>query len=469
MTERAPTKRRRSHGHGVCSGSGGVACAWPPPRIRKRNASAVSQPDRDEFPSAGSDLIFQPHRIALCVAGSSIVIGALFSFAATQAWASPTAPPTIHARAAALASSDGTVLWSSRGENPRHVASVIKLLTALVVREKADLDEVVVVPRRATVLESGAGLVKGQKLTVRQLLQIMLVHSANDAAEALAVHVGGSEKEFVAMMNAKAKELGLKHTHAVDAHGLSKREVSTAEDLTIVARHVLADPVLASIVQQTKASVPRGKGKPTTVGTTDRLLGRYPGMLGLKTGYTDPAGYCFVGAAKHGDTTLIGVVLGTDSSSARFTEMRRLLDWGFSHTEVRDVVSSGVPSGVATVTGGETGSAVLQAERSLSVATLSGGSPITTAAVCPDCVSAPVRRGQQVGTLEVRKGAAVLATVPLVAVADVPAATPVQKLVAAIPASSRGAIGGWQGAMAWVVEQWRALSSTTVRAVLGSG
>lgn len=228
---------------------------------------------------------------------------------------------------------DGSqTIWSRRVNARRPVASTIKMLNALVVMEHGSLDETVTVPRAAArIKDGGVGLYAGQQITVRKLLELMLVLSANDAAETLAIHVGGSEAAFVQMMNAKAAALGLTRTHAVDPHGLSKRERSTASDLVILARNVMADPVLRDIVSRPRASVRRRNGRVVTYRATNKLLGSYAGMEGVKTGYTIPAGFCLVAVARRGDVELVAVVLGAKSNAGRFAEMRRLLDYGFAH------------------------------------------------------------------------------------------------------------------------------------------
>ena len=251
---------------------------------------------------------------------------------------------------------DGTELWTRNADSKRAVASTIKLLNALVVLDHANLDDTVVVSHKAVMAvdEGGVGLVSGQRLTVRQLMTMMLVASANDAAEVLAVHVAGSESKFVEMMNAKAASLGLKNTRAVDPHGLSKRERSSAADLAVIARELMAYPEMREIVAKKSVVVPGPKGSRSVYASTDKLLGHYAGIEGVKTGFTNPAGYCFVGAAKRGDTELVGVVLGAGSNAERFAEMRKLLDWGFAHyrttgrslpTRLRSAWSrSGVPA-----------------------------------------------------------------------------------------------------------------------------
>jgi D-alanyl-D-alanine carboxypeptidase (penicillin-binding protein 5/6) len=311
---------------------------------------------------------------------------------------------------------DGQVLlWSRRPDQQRKVASTIKLLNALVVRKNAKLDEVVVVqPKAAAIWDGEVGLVAGQKLTVDQLLQMMLVASANDAAEALAIHIGGSEANYVRMMNAEAKRLGLTRTRAADPHGLGKREVSTANDLTVLAREALKDPVLRKMVIQKYVSVPQRGAKPRIVKSTDHLLGSYPGIQGVKTGFTNPAGYCFVSAAKRGDVELVGVVLGAKSNKARFAETRKLLDWGFKHYRNREVVSKDETAGVVAVLGGVEATVSVHPASSLSALEFDGD-PFTRVVQIATSTPAPVAVGQEVGQVLVLRRDSVVATVPLVA------------------------------------------------------
>ena len=330
-------------------------------------------------------------------------------------------PPAVTAPSALLITSGGKVLWSRQPSTPRRVASTIKMLNALVVRERASLDETVTVAKQAAAIDDGdVGLKAGQVLTVRQLLEMMLVASANDAAEALALHIGGSEASYVKLMNAKAASLGLTGTHAMDPHGLGKRETSTAEDLSILARQVMADPVLCEIVSKTRVSVPRTKGKASTVSSTDELLRRYRGLQGVKTGYTRPAGFCFVGAARRGDLQLFGVVLGTGSNAERFSQMRTLLDWGFANYRLARPVSAGTTMAVVPVIGGVDTSVTAIASREVTLTVFAGDGPPTTRLVVDDAVSAPVAVGQQVGVVEVSHDGAKIASVPLVAAQAIP-------------------------------------------------
>lgn len=355
---------------------------------------------------------------------------------------------------------DGTELWSRSAEDRRAVASTIKLLNALVVLDNASLDDTVTVSHKAVVAvdEGGVGLYTGQRLTVRQLMSMMLVRSANDAAEVLAVHVAGSESKFVAMMNAKAKELGLEGVRAVDPHGLGDRTRCSAASLAVIARELMAYPEIRKIVLKRKVTVPGRGGSRQIFSSTNQLLGSYPGIEGLKTGYTDPAGYCFVGMAKRGDTELIGVVLGADSGSARFDEMRELLDWGFGHYCVRQLVSDKATIGVVTI--GRAGEATVSVRPadSFSMVQTVGSEPASVTVTLPPAVYTSVWRGQQLGLVEVRQAGSVVATIPLLAEAAVsdPAVrcpVPVKKEQPTKPPS-----GAWERVVRWLTNATGKLS-----------
>lgn len=327
--------------------------------------------------------------------------------------------PAVTVPSAIVMMRDGRVIWSRDPSASRRVASTIKMLNALVVRENAELDEVVTVSRKAAATPDGMGLVRGQRFTVRQLLAFMLVASANDAAEALAIHIAGSETAYVAMMNAKARRLGLKDTHAVDPHGLSKREHSTAQDLSVLARELMKDPELRSVVLLRKVRVRRPNGTYVTVAATNKLLGRYTGIEGVKTGFTNPAGYCLVSAAQRGRFELFGAVLGAQTLDGRFAQTRSLLDWGFAHVRWRRLVAQGEVCASATITSGTVATLPLYAAREASGAVVTAGSGITRTTIIPREIRAPIRKGQQLGVLTVAQAGVVLSHVALLASADV--------------------------------------------------
>ena len=304
---------------------------------------------------------------------------------------------------------DGHVLWSKHANTPRHVASTIKMLNALVVLDRAKLTDTVVVTKQAQTRNGGVWLGAGQRLTVRQLLDMMLIHSANDAATVLALHVGGTQARFVAMMNAKAASLGLTHTHAVDPDGVSGKEVSTAEDLSVLGRQIMASRVLRPIVGRAWVSVPQWRGKPVKFASTDLLIGHYEGLEGIKTGFTTGAGFCYVAAAKRGGVELLGVVLGAQSESARFSAMRVLLDWGFSHSHVQQVVSRHATRTVEV----RSQPVVVYAANAASATVFNEAGPLQERVEMSSHTTTQISQGERLGTLVVSQDAFVLARVPL--------------------------------------------------------
>lgn len=354
--------------------------------------------------------------------------------------------PSISAPAAMIMTMDGQVLWSRRPMVQRKAASTIKMLTALVVRDRTKLTDVVVVSKKAEIWDGGVGLVAGQKLTVKQLLAIMLIPSANDAAEALAIHVAGSQGRFVSMMNAKAHALGLTHTKAYDPHGLGKKEHTTAHDLAVLAQNVMADPVLHSIVRMKSVSVPRPGGGSSRYPSTDPLLGSYKGMEGVKTGYTDPAGYCFVGAAKRGKVELLGVVMGTSSNAERFGQMAKLLSWGFAHFHSYQIAPTPGFSELVRVTGGVAPTVTVHADGPIALQLFDGAGAPHTELALNRMVAAPVAARQSLGSIDVYQGDRFVGGIPLRADCAVP------KLVvarASAPASEVAEQVGPPGSASW--------------------
>jgi serine-type D-Ala-D-Ala carboxypeptidase (penicillin-binding protein 5/6) len=224
----------------------------------------------------------------------------------------------------------GKVLWRLNPVQPLPIASITKLMTALLVDEKTrNSDPVLITPDALHYSGSGVGLLpKGRHVTVKALLYGLLLPSGNDAAIALADHVAHTQPRFVAMMNAKAQSLGLKCTHYVSPHGLEPGNRSCPADLAALSRMVLAQPRLATIVRSAHAVVrfPIRGGKLWLNNTNPLLRAGYPGTIGLKTGDTDEAGSCFIGVVHRGAATL-GVVLLHSPNPAK--QARELLNRGF--------------------------------------------------------------------------------------------------------------------------------------------
>jgi D-alanyl-D-alanine carboxypeptidase len=217
------------------------------------------------------------------------------------------------------------------------MASVTKVLTAMIVLDNADLEEVVTVPAFATSSRgSSAGLVADEQWTVYDLLVAMLVRSGNDAALTLAWHVGNGDVEtFVAMMNDRAAELGMDSTRFANPNGLDHADhYSTANDLVTLAVASLDYPVIQQVSRIKTIKMPADPtGKIRQVNNTNHLLGTYPGVVGLKTGDTPFADKVLLGVTERGSRRIVTVVMGSDD---HFSDSRELIDWAYSTYGLRD-------------------------------------------------------------------------------------------------------------------------------------
>lgn len=329
---------------------------------------------------------------------------------------STAAPPPIDAAAYYLVSADGVVLAEHRARQRRAIASITKLMTAIVTLERAELGEVVTVaPRAAALGGSTAFLRPGERLAVADLLRAMLVRSANDAAEALALHVGkGSEPRFVSAMNERASALGLTDTHFANPHGLDvPGHVSSARDTTILVRYALGVPFVRETLERTSVSLPGGRELPST----DELLASWPPLVGGKTGHTDDAGWSQAAGAEARGATVYGTVLGTTGPGARDHALRTLLGYGLDRFRRIAVVDAG-RAYAEPETGYGRPAVELVAPRTI-VRSLLGGTSLVERVVVPEWVGVPVRRGAPLGRVEVYAGDRLLASSNLVAASDV--------------------------------------------------
>ena len=224
----------------------------------------------------------------------------------------------------------GDVLWRHRPLEPLPIASLTKLMTALVVVTNAQPGERVRIHADALRYtgRSVGVLQRGKQVRVEALLSAALITSANDAAIALAHHIGGSIKGFARLMNERARLLGLTCTHFVSPHGAEPANRSCAADLAAMTRLTMAERRIARIVQipytQIRAPV---KGKRLYLPTTNPLLAAgYPGTIGLKTGYTTEAGRCLIAVVRHGKQTLAAILLDSPTPGE---QAKRLLEAAF--------------------------------------------------------------------------------------------------------------------------------------------
>lgn len=244
--------------------------------------------------------------------------------------ASAAGPPAVEASAYLVENgATGEVLAGHRTNARLPIASITKLMTALVALERAKPTDVVVAsPSAAAIGESTIHLRAGERISVGDLVEAALVQSANDAAWALAVHVGkGDVSRFVAMMNRKARAIGLRETRFVRPDGLDvPGHVSSARDVTLLARVAMRNPVIRSIVDDRTGTIAGGR----RLHTWNDLLGTLPGTIGVKTGHTAAAGWSQVAAVRAPGFLLYATILGSPSRAARNADLGELLRWGLS-------------------------------------------------------------------------------------------------------------------------------------------
>jgi serine-type D-Ala-D-Ala carboxypeptidase (penicillin-binding protein 5/6) len=238
-------------------------------------------------------------------------------------------PPIAAAAYVVLDGDTGEPLASFNADQARPVASLTKLMTARLVLDAGQLEHAATVPPLQTAGdESQAGLEPGDHVSRGELLQAMLVASANDAALTLAVDVAGNERRFVGMMNAAAAAAGLDATRYANPTGLDDpAQHSSAADVARLARELMQDPTFRRIVAAESTTL-NGSELPAT----NDLLGTYPGADGIKTGHTDEAGWCIAASATRDGRSIVAVVLGAPTEEARDAAARTLLDYGFSVT-----------------------------------------------------------------------------------------------------------------------------------------
>ncbi len=337
-----------------------------------------------------------------------------------------TGVPRVSAPAAILADLDtGQVLFAKNAGQSRPIASVTKIMTALLVlRRRAPDDVVKVSPHAAAPLGSNGlselGLAPGERITVGELTWALLLQSANDAALALAEDVAGSVGRFVARMNAEARRLGMQETRFSSPSGLDDRGYSSARDLVTLTRAAYAaTPRFGRIVATRFHDVPSPKGPPRHIQNRNVLLWLYPGAIGVKTGYTSKAGFCVVAAAERDGRRLIAVVLGAPGEP--FSDAAALLDYGFDAFAERALVVAGEPAGEVRIRGG---TVPVVTGASLNALVPAGDAAKVTRTVEVDPTAAfPPAPGERVGSLRLSIPGRVVGQVPLV-VSDVPPPPP---------------------------------------------
>ena len=318
----------------------------------------------------------------------------------------------------------GTVLYEKNADQRVHIASITKVMTLLLIFEavragKFTMDTLVPVSNHAASMGgSQVWLEPGEQFTLDEMLRAICVSSANDAAVAVAELVGGSEEAFVAMMNAKAAELGMTDTTFKNACGLdTEGHLSTARNVAIMSRTILTQyPEVLHYSGIWTDSLRNGQ---TMLVNTNKLLRRYDGITGLKTGTTGGAGVCISASATRNGLNLIAVVLGSSSSAERFEAATKLLDYGFANYEAAVLPDlSGRPL-YLTVTGSADTDIPLDysALPDRLLVPSGGGASLAVEISLPDSCAAPVSLGDEVGTVTVTSNGETVGSWPIRAAA----------------------------------------------------
>jgi len=317
----------------------------------------------------------------------------------------------------------GTVLFEQNAHERLAPASVTKVMTLLLIMEALDSGRIhwedIVTTSEAAAAKGGSQiyLKVGEQMSVTDMVKSISVSSANDCACAMAEFIAGSEEAFVAKMNERAAQLGMKDTHFVNCTGLddnpeAKEHLTSAHDIAIMSRELMRNhPEIQKFTTIWMDTVRDGT---FGLANTNKLIRFYSGATGLKTGFTSAAGYCLSASAEREGLGLIAVVMGVDTSQNRFNSCKQMLDYGFANYAL---VTPEIPSETQVkvkLGKGDSVSAVPAEKKELIIDKAQRNS-VTTEITLEEEVTAPVSKGQRLGTMTIKAGEQVLAEIPMVA------------------------------------------------------
>ena len=342
-------------------------------------------------------------------------------------------PASVHApNAIVIEVSTGNVACERAADAERPVGSTVKLMTALITLERASLDDTFRAPAyHAAPAESLVGLEPGERMKVRDLLRGLLITSGNDAAETLADGVAGSERAFVRLMNQRAHELGLAHTHYANPIGLDAPGAhSSARDLVSLARFLRTKPFFRRTVRQPSIRLESG-AVPRTFSNRNRLVGAVSWVNGVKTGHTTSAGHVLVGSGRQRGIQVVSAVLGEPTATAQDADTLQLLRYGMEQFQRISAAPPGMHVGVdipiryrrgaeLELVVGPNGERTVVPRHHRDLVTIRPRR-------FPSQVTGPIAFGQELGEADVLQDGHKIATVPLVASGEVPAADVAQR------------------------------------------
>ena len=289
----------------------------------------------------------------------------------------------------------GQVLYEQNSNQKLPMASTTKIMTALVVVDKCNLDEIITIgPESVGIEGSSAYLRENDEYTVLELLYALLLQSANDAATALAYYTAGGIEEFSVLMNEKASQLGLKNTHFTNPHGLDDKEhYSTAADLAKAGAELLKNETLKKIVSTYKINFTYGERTRTYI-NHNKLLQSFDGSIGIKTGFTKRSGRCLVSAAERNGLTLIAVTLDATSD---WDEHKKMLEYGFDTMEYVLLCQKGDFQSKLKIVGGNKDEITVSAKDDLFIIKNKDNVKIQKYIKLPRYQIAPIQKGDVIG------------------------------------------------------------------------
>ncbi|RYG74620.1 D-alanyl-D-alanine carboxypeptidase [Lentibacillus lipolyticus] len=322
----------------------------------------------------------------------------------------------------------GKVIYEKNTDEKLAPASMTKIMTLLLIMEAIDegelkKDETLRISERAASMGgSQIFLEQGEEMTVDNLLKGVAIASANDASVALAERIAGSEKAFVKMMNQKAKALGLENTQFQNSTGLPAEDhYSTAHDMAVMAKKLLAYESVTDYTSIYEDYLRKGQENEFWLVNTNKLVKSYPGVDGLKTGYTNEAKYCLTATAEKNNMRMIAVVMGTDTTKKRNASVSKMLDYAFNHYETKNLYEKGEQITTIDFLKAEEQTVDVAAAESISTIHKKGeeDKKVTATAKLDENLTLPLQKGDQVGKLVVKSKGKKLSTTPLIVQQDV--------------------------------------------------
>lgn len=318
-------------------------------------------------------------------------------------------PENLYALSACLMDAkSGRVLFEKSGREKMAMASTTKIMTLLIALEYGKLDDVVTISEyAATMPDVQLNVRPGEAYYLKDLLYSLMLESHNDVAVAIAEHIGGSVEGFASLMNGKAKALGAMHTNFVTPNGLDAEEhYTTAVDLAWIAACAIQNPVFIEITNTTSHSFSEINGKRQfTVNNKNAFLTMMDGAIGIKTGFTGKAGYCFVGAIEQEEKQLVSVVLACgwpNNKSYKWSDTKKLMNYGLHSFSTKTMAEDEILLPLITVTGGCQDSIGLDTDFHGLSMLLTEEEQLTYQYELPKELTAPIQKGEQVGSLQIR-------------------------------------------------------------------